>query len=390
MNAHTAVVCLACGGPQCRPLGPGFEAPLSTAGWPETQHQAEEMHRFPLAMAMCAWCGHVQNNRFDPKAVRRDSGLHMYNSGERWSAFLDAQSKRLIRALNPNSTVLEIGHGGGEFLSRFAEAQGNHRCVGVDPSGDEHPAFHTIRRCFEPSDIRTQRPNLLLIRHVLEHLAQPRQFAADLCHAALELEHAITVYVEVPSIEIAVQDGRFSDFLYEHASHFTVDSMRALWGNLPAEVEAIETALDGEVIWARIRLHRRHDMADRIASIEAYPHRVNAALASVRREILQWVHQGERVVVWGGTGKAAAFMNRVGAMHGVCVVDSDWRKVGGWVPGVGTPIEHSSVLVDGTPPIIVVPSRWRVSDVLAEIDATSIAHNGVFTEGDGALKRVAG
>jgi hypothetical protein len=104
--------------------------------------------------------------------------------------------------------------------------------------------------------------------------------------------------------------------------------------------------------------------------------------------LVRWTHEGKRVVVWGGTGKAAAFLNRIGAGLDLTVVDSDPRKVGGWVPGLGLPIQSPTVLASGTVPVVVIPSVWRIRDVLAELEQRRIETRGVFAEREGALVRV--
>ena len=387
MTRSSTAACLACGGFLCEPLGPRFDAPLSTAGWPATEAEAKAMRRHPVALTMCAGCGHVQNSLFDPHAVPTSAGLKMFNSGDRWSRFLEQQVGHLLDGLDPGEGVLEIGHGGGEFLSRLA-AEG-YRCVGIDPSGEGRPEFRTVRRHFEPADLVEHQPRLVLIRHVLEHLASPRRFLSELCMAAMDLPHTVTVYVEVPGVEVAVRERRISDFLYEHVSHFSEDSMRALWHPLPAEVESVSVALGGEIIWARVCIHPAPSDR-RGAARSAYGDYAEAAVVSIRQRLRQWIDADASVVVWGGTGKAAAFMNRIGMVSGFRVVDSDERKVGGWVPGVGLPIEDTAVLHQGPPPVIVVPSRWRVADVAAEIQSMSIEHRGIFTEENGSLVEVSG
>jgi hypothetical protein len=93
------------------------------------------------------------------------------------------------------------------------------------------------------------------------------------------------------------------------------------------------------------------------------------------------------VAIWGGTGKAAAFIHHFGAdaERFPLVVDSDPGKVGTFVPGTGQRIEFRDVLKQSDIDVIVIPTQWRARDIIAEMSREGIATKRVMIEHDGSL-----
>ncbi len=93
------------------------------------------------------------------------------------------------------------------------------------------------------------------------------------------------------------------------------------------------------------------------------------------------------MAVWGGTGKAAAFMNFYGvdAQRFPIVVDSDPDKVGTFVPGQGQPIRFRDYLLEDPPDVIIIPMQWRARDIVREIEESGITSSQALIEHDGQL-----
>ena len=96
---------------------------------------------------------------------------------------------------------------------------------------------------------------------------------------------------------------------------------------------------------------------------------------------------GRRTAIWGGTGKAAAFINAHGldAERFPTVVDSDPEKVGTYVPGTGQVIRGRNWLIAHPVEVIIIPAHWRARDIVAEMAAAGIAADLVLIEHGGRL-----
>lgn len=93
------------------------------------------------------------------------------------------------------------------------------------------------------------------------------------------------------------------------------------------------------------------------------------------------------MVIWGGAGKAATFIQYYGLDREKFpyVVDSDPDKVGAFVPGTGQEIRASSDLKIILADIIIIPAQWRAADIYAELNLKNISYSKIIIEYDGQL-----
>jgi SAM-dependent methyltransferase len=288
----------------------------------------------------------------------------------------------VVEQLEPNATVMDVGCGGGEFLDALLRLQPTLNCVGIDPAApNDASRWRSVQRIFRAGDIDTFQPDLILLRHVVEHLDKPRFLLESI---AAHCRRPTLVLVEVPNATPAIEAVRFADWLYEHCSHFQPASLDALFECTQASNVVTEQAVDGQVLWSLREIPAAPAIPTELAHFrEVAKHHP----LSMNRVLSQLLADEEcEVVFWGGTGKAAALMNRLAPAHAVMVVDGDARKVGEWVPGLGLPISHPKEV--GPHPDVVVASMWRLPDILEEIEQMSIQPRAIWVEDGGELKRV--
>ena len=78
---------------------------------------------------------------------------------------------------------------------------------------------------------------------------------------------------------------------------------------------------------------------------------------------------GRSVAFWGATGKGSAFLNIFDLFDHAwpVVVDSDYNKVGRFVPRTGQEIHPPEYLVENPVDTIVITTQWRAEDIAWEI-----------------------
>ncbi len=386
-----STTCPACAFHVAVPFLHGGDQPLATLGWPDSAEAARDMPRLPLDFVRCVDCGHVYNAALDYEQVPYSAKPNrMFNDCIAWSDFLRLTRDRIMARLPGSPTVVEIGHGDGSFLAALAQAKPGGRFVGFDPNGASRGSRAVELRAalFEPRrHMRELRPDLLICRHVLEHLSSPLAFLQDLSFAAAYLGIRPSAYLEVPCIDRALACGRTVDFYYEHGSQFTSESFGRMLSRCAVVTEEAGQGYDGEVVYALVRLGQEPAQARHAREARQFQAAAVEGQATIRRQLAELHASGVRVVIWGGTGKSAAFINR----HGVdaerfpLVVDSDRGKVGSFVPGTGQEIRARDVLVERPAAVIVIPPQWRARDILAEIEACGIPYERVLIEHEGRL-----
>lgn len=385
------VACPACGHQVAAPFMDASAQPLATGGWPISAQEAQAMPDLPLDFVRCLDCGHVFNRTFDYARIPYSAKPYrMFNAGVHWSAFMNGVLERLAGFLPVNPTVIEIGHGDGGFLASLAERAGAGRWIGFDPNGavGELGGVDYRQQLFNPlSDIALLSPDLIISRHVLEHLTNPLRFLQTVGLAAAAAEQAPLFYLEVPCIDRAIETGRSVDFYFEHGSHFTTRSFGRMLERAGAEVIEIGHGYDREVVFGLGRLAGDARQLTTARAAQAFQTRSREAITRIAAQLTDLVRSGKRIAIWGGTGKSAAFMNRyqLDARRFPTVVDSDPDKAGGFVPGTGQEIRHRDWLRAHPVDVVIAPPQWRARDILAEMAAAGLPPVQLLIEHDGAL-----
>jgi SAM-dependent methyltransferase len=336
--------CPVCGGRSTRSLIDLGQLPVfCNVLWP-SRELARNAPRGPLRLVVCEDCGMIWNSAFDPALVSYDGG---YENSLHYSPTFQRYAERLVTRLVERydlrgKTVVEIGSGRGDFLRLICAAGGN-RGVGFDPAydGPETPAGSDIRFVRElysqaHADVAA---DLVCCRHVLEHVEDPRAFAATVREAMAD---GAVLYVEMPSGEYMLETAGVWDVIYEHCSFFTEPALRRLLESTGFEV--LETGRDfgGQYLWAEARPARQAgetpaEVSDIVAQAHAFAGSSRAKVDGAG-ELLGRRPPGS-VALWGAGSKGVTFLNLVPAGADVAsVVDVNPHKHGRYVPGVGQPV----------------------------------------------------
>lgn len=387
-HLHPAV-CPACGYSFAMDFFSGGAQPLATLGWPESKSQACSMKRLPLDFVSCLDCGHIYNRSFSYLEVPYVQNANlMFNQSALWKKHLKELTVFLEGYLD-SPCVLEIGCGNGEFLNLMADSVPG-KYIGFDPNANvssPHAQVQVYNSFFEPEKHLAEfQPDLIVIRHVLEHLMNPLAFLQRIEYFASKAGIEPHILIEVPCIDRVFQSHRIEDFYYEHNSHFTSRSFAVMLGKVSAEILSVQQAYGEEVIWGLLQL--RND--EKVVLAERARHffkRSQDAVSRVKAE-LQALLENEKVVIWGGTGKAAAFMHffNTDAERFPWVVDSDPEKVGCYVPGLGQEILSPEILHHHPEAVILIATQWRSADIVCEIERSQLPYKRILLEHQGMLR----
>ena len=128
-------------------------------------------------------------------------------------------------------------------------------------------------------------------------------------------------------------------------------------------------------------------MRERAQAANRFAERSVASRSAICAQMDELALSGKRVAIWGGTGKAAAFIHQFAAdvARFPLVVDSDQDKVGTFVPGTGQEIRFRDVLKSCAADVIIIPTQWRARDILAEMESEGIRADLILIEHDGKL-----
>ncbi len=340
-----------------------------------------------VRLAFCAACGHVFNQSFDPAMldydVQYENSLHF---SPRFQAYASWLANYLINHHDlRGKTLVEVGSGKGEFLRLLCELGGNVG-TGFDPSyeptpEERHTAISFVKEPF--SERHAEYPaDLILSRHVLEHLDQPAAFVQTLRRAIKDNKRTV-VYTEVPNLGYILRDSAIWDIIYEHYSYFGASSLTALFTGNGFNILNMQEAYEGQFIFVEAIARDASRPAPNIpfaqsvealqAQVSRFGERSREKIDHWRERLTQMAADGKRVVVWGAGSKGISFLNYTQAGDAVqYIVDINPRKRNKYVTGAGQQIVPPDFLKEYRPDAVILMNAIYRGEVQATLEALGL------------------
>lgn len=336
----------------------------------DTRAGALSAPRGDILLTFCKQCGHVFNALFDSTLMNYDTS---YENSLHFSSHFQSYARSLAQRLVDHyqlreKHIIEIGCGKGEFL-RMICSLGNNRGTGFDPSYDAAGLEKTVNgrvnfvKDFYSRRYADYKADLVIARHLLEHVLSPVEFLTDL-HLAIGENAKTVVFFEVPNGLFMFRDLSIWDVIYEHYSYFTESSLAELFSRCGFTVENVQSEYDDQFLTiiaipvaapsARVAVPRRK--IELLAALtDAYARNFNEKITGWREKLDDFVARGQEVVVWGGGSKGTMFLNFLHE-HDVVkhVVDLNPYKHGMRIAGTGQLIVSPDFLLNHPVDIVII------------------------------------
>ncbi len=326
-------------------------------------------------LVCCERCAHIWNAAFDADLVTYDEGYEnsLHFSGV-FTTFADELAEQLLDRFGLHGkNLVEIGSGKGDFL-RLLCRLGDNSGVGYDPSyspSQTQPGEAEDRLTFVPALFPAEGTQLdadfVYARHVLEHVAQPREVVASVRRSVGS--RPCGFYAEVPDGGYLLEHSAVWDLVYEHPSHFTQSSLTWLLQDAGFGVVRSGTSFGGQFLYAEAET--RAPVGERPDSTTQVLERARGFGAEVARAIGSWdrflaeaAGRGRRVVSWGAGSKGVTFLNLVPSAEAVeAIVDLNPRKHGRRVPVTGHEVVGPQSLSALAPHVVLVMNPLYLGEV---------------------------
>jgi ubiquinone/menaquinone biosynthesis C-methylase UbiE len=305
-----------------------------------------------LSMCICRSCGFVYNATFD---LSRMSYGARYDNTQTCSPEFEQYVERLVSHLVDEAgvrgkTVVEVGCGKGDFIRRLVEHPGSEITgIGFDPSYIGPDSWHggklRFERRFYDQDAASVPADVVICRHVIEHVPEPLELLKAVRRAVSTRPHALICF-ETPSVEWILENQVVWDFFYEHCSIFTPESLTRAFQTAGFDVQAVSPVFGDQYMWleaepsngakaesyepsALVRL------AERFAEVASQLE--DKWRAALDRAATSAPNGRKRVGVWGAGAKGVTFANLIDpdATAVCCFIEMNPAKQGKFIPGTG-------------------------------------------------------
>jgi len=282
--------------------------------------------------------------------------------------------------------IVEIGGGRGEFLHIICE-RGNNRGVSFGPSYKPEPSdvippnirfvtdYYTSKYAKEPAD-------LIICRHVLEHMAKPRELITTV-HEAVGDRSDLVVYFEVPNGKYILREQVCWEFIYQHCSYFTERSLGTLFTECGFAPRAVQASFGDQFLAIEACASSGGVTAAKIASVKCEP--VAALCKAIRpafnASIARWTnyfakgHLNKRhIIVWGAGAKTVTFLNIIDPAGALIthVVDVNPRKAGRFIGGSGQQIVDPSAVSELRPEVVILMNPIYRNEIASALHAVGL------------------
>ncbi len=332
--------CPLCSSGHILPLYAAMNVPAFQNKAYPTKEIAESVPCGNISLYFCEDCGFVWNAAFDPSLLEYDEH---YQNEQGYSPMFQSHLQNvcdiLLPSLSHESHVVEIGCGKATFLMKLGEL--GYTVHGYDPAY-EGTDPRIIKEYYSRDMVAQQsfgKADLIILRHVLEHISHPLQFLQSIAEAN---DYQGLLYIEVPDFRWIVEKNAFYDVFFEHCNYFSLPALTGLF----SDVLHAGTFFGDQYCYVITRLADLHPPDVNTQQPSSPPILQFSTCVSAWRSL---VSSGS-FVVWGAGAKGATFLREIDPAREtiVSVVDINPKKQGKYMPKTAHPIVSPETL-RGTP-----------------------------------------
>lgn len=354
--------------------------------WPDRE-AALHAPKGDISLGFCHNCGHISNTAFDADLMEYsqayENSLHF---SPRFQRYAEQLAQDLVERHDLQQKVLvDIGAGQGDFLRLLCD-YGDNRGWGFDAayvSDETEPQDErlTFVQDFEWRKHIDRPPDMVMTRHVLEHIERPQEFMANI-RAGIGDSHETLVFFEVPNMGYTLRELAIWDIIYEHCSYYTSRSLATLFIQSGFEVLRTRETYGGQFLTIEARPAASGTRQDPVQfgdlrqtsrQAASFAQAFTQKVAAWKEALHGWKAAGKRVVAWGAGSKGATFLNIIDSDSQIdYIVDINPRKTGMFVVGSGQKIVVPQFLNEYDPDVIILMNPIYQAEIEAMVRGLGI------------------
>ncbi len=345
-----------------------------------------------INFVFCENCSHFFNSTFDLNVIEYsaiyENSLHVSHIFQKYAEDL---AKYLIDKYNLfHKTIIDIGCGRGDFLKLICNL-GNNVGYGFDKSYVYDAEFKydqgNVRfiQGYYSSKYNNIYPDLILCRHVLEHIPNPVNFLKDLIGFTPNKD--TIYYFEVPNVLHILNNYSIWDIIYEHCSYFSESSLAYSFNSSDLQILNINSAYNNQFL--QIEAKFNVDQFEKSNEYSIEPSIKNLAvnlksqfdnkISNLEKQCTSLLRQGKKIVVWGAGSKGVTFLNILNNNEIKYIVDINPRKHGKFISGSGAKIVSPNFLTEYNPEYVFLMNSVYQDEVEQNLEKLNVRANILIT-----------
>lgn len=323
-----------------------------------------------LDIVICKDCGFLFNKSFDLSLLSYGKDYdNNQTCSDYFNFYLDDLVKYLIDEKQiRQSNIIEVGCGQGQFIHKLITYPGSENTgYGFDPSYIGPLSMLdgklNFRRCYYDDGCMDISADIVICRHVIEHVPEPLQLLKSI-RAALNNSPNARVFFETPCAKWILENFVFWDFFYEHCSLFSTNSLAYCFNKAGFKVENVRHIFGGQYLWIEAVPSENFDdiplMDDLLPLAEYYSLEEENLIADWKIKLSKMKMEG-RIALWGAGAKGVTLANLIDPDNELidCIVDLNPNKQEKFIPGTGHAIVSPECLKErGVKNIILMNGNY--------------------------------
>lgn len=234
--------------------------------------------------------------------------------------------------------VLEIGSNRGDFLYHLKFRFSHINIIGIEPSNLDFVGVPTVRAFFS-RNIFLSKFDLVIVRHVLEHIKHPINFLNDI---KTILADEGKLFIEVPNLRNDLMK-KIEVFTPDHVSYFTAQSMNRLIEESGMSLLTMgdEDGIPLMGIMNNAVTIGTHSLCDNGEDMRSLIGEYRKSMDDTVRAVKNLIDKGYRIIFYGSKNAFLWFYNTIDVSiadtslkeHVLAVIDDSEERIGKRVSG---------------------------------------------------------
>jgi 2-polyprenyl-3-methyl-5-hydroxy-6-metoxy-1,4-benzoquinol methylase len=330
----------------------------------------EKIAKGNFSLVVCEECNFVFNNSFDRKSIDN------YYSSENYvvknilpgnmSKNIQYIFEEILNRTGNKEVAIEIGSGRGDFAVNLSTQF--KQVYTIDPSADSlENTKENIKHFNTFFDYKLlnkiESPNLIVARHLLEHLEDPIKFVQ-------EIDNFITnddciVYIEIPNFDEIVNSSRFYDLFYDHYGYYYQSVFKKILEETNLEIVDTIEMFDSQHIGYFCKKNSKKEYKFAASQLN-----LNFEFEEQKIKLNRYLEQYNNILIWGAGAHGLSLFYNLSEKNKANVlnfIDNDISKQKKFIPGSNIEIISSDSLGKSECEIILVSASLYEFEISKKI-----------------------